>query len=191
MSETDQIASPTDALIADVRISRKRLKDEPPKSIAALVDELVNNVYPTIMAALEQIAEVDEVMQEVVEQQESYIHPRLAAQIFQTIALVGALINEVKKLEVDDLTRKKLADLMAALTHSVELSAMGVGEATTDFDVDADGGEDEDDDNDDGEDDGEDEDGNEDEDAPPVIEGEAPDTASNTDTTETEPPEAS
>ena len=180
MPQSDQIASPMDSLIADFNLSIRRLAETPLKSIKDINDELRLNLYPSLIAIAEQVAEVDEVMQEVVEHQESYIHPQLTAQIFQTIAIALELTKEVKALELDDFTKKKLTKLITAFEHSAELTAMGVNEATTDIDDDDDDDDDDDNDDDNADDNADDDDDSDtddtdsdnNDDAPPVIEGE-------------------
>ena len=146
-TEIQHEPGPVDSLIADCRIARKRLKETPPEDLEAVVGELRNNVYPMIMAVLEQVAEVDEVIQEVIDQHDSFIQRDLAAQILQTVAVGGALAEEVKTLLPtldDDLKKKKFVDLIKAFEHSAELTVMGVADA-------ADEDEDEDEDEDDNE----------------------------------------
>jgi hypothetical protein len=152
MSET----SPMDSLIADFRVSMKRLKESPLSSAEDVSRELQLNVYPSLIALAEQIAEVDEVVLELSEQGDSYLQPELAKQIFQTIALGAAVIDETRKilpLVDDDLARKRIKDLLDGFAHSMELTVMGVNDAVVDDDGD---------DGDDGDKD-EDEDENEDE----------------------------
>lgn len=143
MAETEHTAGPVESIIADVRVSRKRLLKwvesdlpnmEPGEAIRYLVVEMANNVYPTIEATLEQVAEVDEAVLEMVDQQGSFIQPELVAQIFQTINIGGTICDEIKKLNLDDLTKKKLSDLTAAFEKSAEITTMGVTASMTDGD---------------------------------------------------------
>ena len=138
MTEIEHTPGPVDSLIADFRLAIKRLKEAPLKSLKDVNQELIFNTYPSMIALAEQIAEVDDVIQEVVEQQDSYIHPSLAAQILSTVAAGGVLIEEIKKIPLDDLQRKRLDDLVAQFEHSAELTIMGVSDATTDADADED-----------------------------------------------------
>lgn len=126
------MAEKLDALIADFRLRRKALKERPITSFEQLNAELCNNFYPCMEALAEEIREVDAVIQEVVEQQESYIDPELVAQILQTLALGEALAREVEKLLLDDLTKKKLEEIIKAYRHSAEVTTMGVADAATD-----------------------------------------------------------
>jgi len=152
MTTETEHTTPMDSLIADFNLHIKRLKKTPPTSVEEMTKELIFNVYPSMIALAENIAEVDEVIQEVVEQQDSYIRPELAAQIFATIAAGAVLIELTQELmpDLDDLKKKKLADAIKAFEKNAELTAMGVGDAITDP-----GDDDEDDEDDEDEDDGE------------------------------------
>jgi hypothetical protein len=132
MADTEHTPGPMDSLIADFKLSMKRLKDTPLKTPEDVTKELRFNVYPSMIALAEQIAEVDDVIQEVVEQQDSYVQPDLAAQILSTVAAAGMLAEEVKRAlpALDDLTRKKLLDLIRAFEHSAEITVTHVAEAT-------------------------------------------------------------
>lgn len=139
------MAEKLDALIADFRLRRKALKERPITSFEQLNNELCNNFYPSMEALAEEIHEVDAVIQEVVEQQESYIDPELAAQILQTIALGEALAREAEKLPLDDLTKRKIEEIIKAYRHSAEVTTMGVADAATDEILDGAEGEESDD----------------------------------------------
>lgn len=117
-------------LVADIRALRKRLREKPLMDLQQFNNELVNNLYPAMEALAEQIAEVDGVIQEVVEQQESYLHPEFAAVIMGALALGEELAKAVENLEVDDLTRKKLHHLVAAYRLAAGQAAAGVADAT-------------------------------------------------------------
>lgn len=143
MQETEYASGPLDTLIADFRVSRKRVlrylaedfEDADIKdSLRYVINEIANNIYPSFIAEAEHIADVDDVIQEVIEQQQSFVHPELAAQIFHTIAIAVSLIEEIKKVApgFDDLARKKFVDLIAAFEQSAELSVMGITDATPD-----------------------------------------------------------
>lgn len=137
MMNEQQHAGPIDSLIADFRLAMRRLKERPLDSIEAVNRELHDNVFPSMIALAEQIAEVDEVIQEVVEHQESYISVELAGQISETIAVGFALIKTMRDLEISDqLAKKRLDDLAAAFEKSAELTMMGVADAAPDEDED-------------------------------------------------------
>lgn len=123
-------AGPIDSLIADFRLNAKRLKEMPLDSIQAVNDELRNNTYPSMIALAEQIAEVDEIIQEVVEHQESYISTDLGRQILETVTIGFALIKMIKELEIEDqFAKKRLTDIVDAFEKSAELTMMGVSDA--------------------------------------------------------------
>lgn len=123
MAET---AGPIDSLIADANALIKRLKKTEFKTPDDVRLELVNNTYPMIVATLENVAEVDEVVFEMSEQQESYITDELAAQIFSTIAAGGVLVELLQGVEVDDLMKKKIADAIKNFERQAELTVMAV-----------------------------------------------------------------
>ena len=124
-------AGPIDLLTAEIRVSKKRLKKAPIDSWDALNKELRLNLYPTLEAICEQIAEVDDVIQEVVEMQESYLQPETAAQIFKSFALGEVIIEEVKKLipDFDEVTAKRWNELIAEYEKETELAVMIVQDA--------------------------------------------------------------
>lgn len=134
MTEPDHTPGPMDALIADFRVTRNRLRDSPPTTIKAMVEELRNNVYPSMIALAEQIAEVDEVVLEMSEQGDSFIQPELAAQFFSTIAIGAQVLEEARNFlpEMSDLARKRVKDLLDNFEQSMELTFMGISEATVD-----------------------------------------------------------
>lgn len=131
MTTEEHTPGPMDSLIADFRLSMKRLKDRPLASIDEVNTELRMNVYPSMIALAEQVAEVDDIIQEVVEQQDSYLQPELAAQIFATIGAGGELAEEVRRLApaLDDLARKKLLDLVRKFEHSAQITVTQLADA--------------------------------------------------------------
>lgn len=132
MDDTEHAAGPIDSLMADFRLSIKRLKETPLKTIKEVNQELQLNVYPSMMATLEQILEIDDVVEEMVNHQGSYIQQELAAQIFHTVALGGGLAEEIRHIisSMDDMSRKRMEDMLADFEHSMELTIMGVSNAT-------------------------------------------------------------
>lgn len=134
---------PVDNLIADFRVARNRLKETPIEDFDALNAELRDNTYPCMIALAEQIAEVDEIIQEVVDHQESYILPELEGQIAQTLVIATALIGEVKKVlpQLDDMSIGRISKVIAELSKSIELTGMGVSEASEQSDENEDGDE--------------------------------------------------
>lgn len=133
-TETDHTPGPLDSLIADWRISRKRLKENPPTTIEAMVAELRDNVYPSMIALAEQCVEIDEVVLEMSEHQDSFIQRPLAAQIFQTVALGAQVVDEVRAFlpELSDIAAKKVGALLSEFERSLELTVMGVSDAAAD-----------------------------------------------------------
>jgi hypothetical protein len=127
-------AGPIDLLTAQIRVSKKRLKKTPIDSWDALNRELRFNVYSTMEAICDQIAEVDDVIQEVVEMQESYLQPETAAQLFKSFALGELMVEEIKKLipTFDDVTAKRWNELITEYEKETELAVMIIQDAIED-----------------------------------------------------------
>ena len=145
--QQDHTPGPVDSLIADFRVARKRLVESPPDTVEGMVAELRNNVYPSMIALAEQIIEIDEVVLEMSEQQDSFIQQELASQIYQTIAIGSQVLEETRNMipEMSDIAKNRVTDLLDGFEHSMELTMMGVSNATVDPD-DEDGDENEDED---------------------------------------------
>lgn len=136
------------SLIKDAGQSRQRLLANPLATSSQVSAELANNVYPMLQAMLTEMVEVDEVVQEMIDQTESFIQPELAEQIFASIAAGGHLAKLVVELvngegELDDLRKKKLTDAVAAfetltipVVAAVNEAAVGDENGTDDEDED-------------------------------------------------------
>lgn len=131
MPDTSYQASPMARHIAELKVAQKKLHSSPPETLEDVVREIRLNVYAFMIAQAENSAEIDEVVQEMVEPQESYVQPELAAQIQATITLGGVLAELATNLALplDDLTKKKVSDAVDAFNHSVELTVMAVNDA--------------------------------------------------------------
>ena len=163
---------PTDVVKADLRRTRKHflaeakairehdlsaIKTNKEKfewlqgKIASVLEEQANNTIPLLDSSLDQIAEVDEVVEEFISQGESYIQSELAAQIFEVIGLSASMHQELTKLLplVDDLQRKRLSEMLDEWERSAELTVMNVNDATSEEDEDGEDDEDGDEDGDD------------------------------------------
>jgi len=139
------MTTPLESLVADFKFSVSRLGKTPPDSVRRLVDELKNNVYPSLIALAEQLIEVDGVIQEVVEPTESYLTRDLADLIAMTIACGGMLCSMVEGMleSMDDMTKQRAKKLVEDFTRSANQASIGVALAA---------GDDEDDDEDSDED---------------------------------------
>jgi hypothetical protein len=115
MTETDN--NPVETLIADLQAATQRLKDAPLKTTSDVQRELTLNVYPCMIAVAEQLAEVDGVIQEIVEQQETYLRPEFAALVFAVLGAGAALVETAEKMPqdlLDDVSRHRLQEAIMA-----------------------------------------------------------------------------
>lgn len=155
MAEGDFIAGSIDTVIADYRRSANRLKKKPIDSWEALNNELVNNVYPSLIMLAEQQAETIDIVDEMADHHDSYIQPDVAEQIFTTVAL-GSKAAEFLRAQaeaLDDLAKKKLLSFIDEFERSLELTTMTVASITVTGDDDDGDDDDGDEDNDNEEDD--------------------------------------
>jgi hypothetical protein len=130
MSENTN-ASPIESLLADFRLQRKRLASMTFTTPDDARRELMNNVFPSLEALAEQVAEVDNVVTEVIDQQGSFLEEELANQILGTIAVAETLIEAFRPLmlPLDDLAKKKLESAITEYARMAELTVMAVTEA--------------------------------------------------------------
>jgi cytochrome c1 len=127
--QTELATGPIAALIADINVACRRLASirfETPDDVRA---ELLNNTYPAIVELAKQTAEVDEIVAEMSEQQGSFIEPELAAEIIAALALGTQLVEEIRKLKLDDVSKKRVAELCAAYEHAAEVASMSIASA--------------------------------------------------------------
>ncbi len=122
--------------------------------------ELSEETYPLLQAIWaevhERIGDLEDTVAELIEQQGSYLQTDLSAQILTTLQATKEFIAEVANIQVDDLTKHKLGQMMGALVPSIDLTMQAVSEVTSEYEEEE--GEDEDDET---EDDDEDEDAEE------------------------------
>lgn len=121
--------SPADQLVQDFEAAIERLVAKPIMDFEQLNSELRNNVYPSMMALAEQVSEVDGVIQEVVEQQDSYVTDDLGGQILGVFATALILAEEIEKLSLDDLNKKKLGEIIKHLRETAQQAAAYLHEA--------------------------------------------------------------
>lgn len=135
-----------ETLMKDCEAARRRLVENPLATSSAVSAELANNVYPMIKAALSEIIEVDEIVQEVIEQTESFLQKDTADQIVAALTAGGQMAKLITDLiqeeagSIDDLRAKKFADAVAVWTAAAVPAAKAVHEAmiTDDDDEDED-----------------------------------------------------
>jgi hypothetical protein len=146
MSQTQ--SNPLDRIKADCSVVAKQIKTmiagDAEVTSKAVLEQIAYNVVPLISALADEVAEVDDIVQEVVEREESYLHPEIGQQILGTFALgqaVLAIMREHLLPNMDDIARKKAAELCDGFEKSMELSIITVTAI-----VDDDGDDDDDDD---------------------------------------------
>lgn len=126
MTNSDPITS----LIADFRLSAKRLKDTPLTNFEEVTRELSLNVYPSMIALAEQVADsvadVEDILGEVAEQ--DYLQPETATQILTTIAAAASVIELLEPVlrDLDDLKRHKIMEAIQIFQKSAEITVMTV-----------------------------------------------------------------
>ncbi len=132
MKTMNQQSNPLDRIKADCSVVAKGLKAMVKKGDATttqVLEQLALNVVPLIAALADEVAEVDDIVQEVVAREESYLHPELAQQILGTMALGQAVLQIMREQllpSMDDITRKKAAELCDGFEKSMELSILTV-----------------------------------------------------------------
>ena len=151
MPPEDLVIGPIDRLKADASISRKGFKKRTGdicsqdlssmsaknqlvlvwKLFKVVISQVSDDIHPLIDLMCDQLAEQEELYDELVEHQESYIQKDLAIQIFSTIALAGQLVELVREVasQLDDLKRKKIMDAVETLERSAEVTSMAVSNA--------------------------------------------------------------
>jgi hypothetical protein len=143
-------------LIKDCKGARKRLLESPLATSAQASSEMANNMYPLLEAILKEIAEVDDVIQEVIDQTESFVQEDLAEAIYAALTAGGQLVSQVAELlssgDLDDLRKRKLADAAAVYEALAAAAVAAVHDASSDSDDDSDDDDSDDDSNDDSDD---------------------------------------
>lgn len=113
------------SLRAEFTLQRKKLLSNPG---ADLHKELAYNIYPCLEALAEQLQEQDRALQ-AFEESDSYILPDLAEVLLTAFLSVDSLITEIRKIEIDDLNRKKISDLANEAEKLCAEAAMAVNDA--------------------------------------------------------------
>lgn len=145
------------SLLVDAKANLKRamaMKDFQAKN------DLQNNVWPFMIALVEacanQEADVEEAFDELLEDEGSTIQPDVAAQIFATLEVGKLLCEALKALELNDLQKKSIGDLVETYLKAAAATEVVVGEAAVELEDPEEETEDEDED-DEEEDDADDE----------------------------------
>jgi transcriptional regulator NrdR family protein len=142
MAELEQDPGLPDPLVADMRVLRKRVLatfvgDESlsQKAFAKLIG---NEIIPALIMAVERIVEMDEVVEEIADQQGSYLQDEDARQIMETVQIALMIMAEVGKLlpALDDVSQKRLAESIRMFEGSAEMTAMIVSNAALEPDED-------------------------------------------------------
>lgn len=123
------------SVIADLRLAQKRAQKA--KYLEAKA-EVADNVYPCMIALAEaldeRLAEQDEVIADILEDEGSVIQPELAAQLFATLELTKEFIGKVRELKLDDLRKKEIARLAEVLEKSMVMVEPEISAAAVDPD---------------------------------------------------------
>lgn len=135
---SDDTYSPAESLLEDLRKARQRLQKRPLTTVAEVSRELRDNTYPAMEAIVENIIELDGVIQEVVEHQDSYIQEDLAAKVMAAITAGAVLVDLVKSLlpGLDDITRKKFEEAISVFEVNAQAAVEGISDAVVSYEGD-------------------------------------------------------
>ena len=140
-------------LKADAKVSRQRIlrMDFEAMDNAALAafikSEFANNVYPTLEAMVgaveeEVVAELNdqgEAIDELIDQSQNILHPELTAKIvgvFETGRLIALALDKLLEDHpevIDEVSKKRIADMTAAYQQAVEVVTEEVVDSTVDL----------------------------------------------------------
>ena len=141
-----------DELKADAKLAREKLAKNDGVDPRQLQAELVNNIWPWMEAlvdairddVIEPMADLGEAIDELIENEESLLHPELAAMIlgvFESGKLIAAEYNKLLE-EADELTQKRGRALVHAYLQGATVVAERVAEVVIEPDIGNDAGED-------------------------------------------------
>lgn len=119
-----------EANIADIRLACRRLST--PGFFNTIDDvrrELVDNVYPAMEALAHQVKETIDEVDEIADAQGSFIDEELGQTILGALASAAAVVEEVKKLPLDDMTKQRIMALCDAHSHAAEVASLAITEA--------------------------------------------------------------
>ncbi|MBG7606160.1 MAG: hypothetical protein IZT58_16275 [Actinobacteria bacterium] len=140
-------------LKADAKVSRQRIlrmdfEAMDNASLAAFIkSEFANNVYPTLEAMVgaveeEVVAELNdqgEAIDELIDQSQNILHPELTAKIigvFETGRLIALALDKLLEDHpdvIDEVSKKRIADMTGAYQQAVEVVTEEVVDATVDL----------------------------------------------------------
>lgn len=142
------------AISQDIERARKRAKDA---GYLEYKKDAAENLYPLIQSLLEavdaRLRTTEEVVGTLLEETESIIQPDLAGQIFGLIDLGNQLVEAVKPLTLDDVSKKRVMEIIAAWEVGASLVIEAVEEVAIDDEPDEDDEETEDEEDAEGEED--------------------------------------
>jgi hypothetical protein len=133
--------------LSDLTMAEKRAKKLLAGGTLDVKHELVNNVYPLLRkiceaaAPQEAVEELGEELDELLEQEGSTIQPELGGLIVGFVTAAGELVDAVRGLELDDVTRKKLEGICGRIEEMTPYVLNEVQAATITVDDEEGGGE--------------------------------------------------
>lgn len=129
-----------DEAIADIKFAHQRARRA--KALETK-HELAENVYPLLLKLAEavagDVAELGEVVDEILDSEGSVIQPELAVVLFSHIMASRSLAAAVRKLALDEVTRKKLETLCDTVEHLATQAEGGVQDAAVELEAPSEG----------------------------------------------------
>ncbi len=139
-----EVLSPSEALAADFKIARKRIRSvlvltEEDRAalpaplvrwVDAVATEFSDNVFPGMLALAENQIEAEGLIDELADQQESYLEPELVILINATIEAGSRLADELRALQGDDLWKKRVGEMLTTWDQLAETTTAGVLQAS-------------------------------------------------------------
>lgn len=124
-------------VIKDIKDAQARAKKKSGGGALDAKHEVTANLYPLLLALAEATkGDVDEIggaLDDLLDDEGSVIQPELAAVLFAHVQLSRELIAEVRKLKMDDVTKKKVEDMCQAVEKVAGQAEEGVGEAAVEL----------------------------------------------------------
>lgn len=128
-----------EALLEDVGRYKKRLDAS---KYLEFKKEASENLIPLLERMVEAIdqrcARTEEMVAEIIEETESVVHAELAEQIYATVELGQSLCDAVDQAALDDVTKKRLAEITQAFRIAANLTLEAVAEVALEPDDDSD-----------------------------------------------------
>lgn len=134
-----------DAKLHRERIAKMKLADLPPEKLGAVLKlELVENIFPMfegLVDALEEdygtaLDDLNTAVDQLIDQSSDLLQPQTAAQILGVFELGKLLANELEALakQADDVSRKRIAELVLTYRRGAEVVGTLVAGITLDED---------------------------------------------------------